>query len=395
MKKRLIFLYSHPIQYFAPLSRKLAQSDEFEVLVCYCSDYGVKAYQDREFNRTVQWDIPLLEGYESIFLKNYKRNGGIEKGFFGLINLGILKVLRQQPKSYIIVHGWGYLTQLLTLVVGRAYGHTVCLRGESPLSHEAQYNDKQRQRRKRFFQHFLFPRIHKFLYIGSQNKAFYKKYGVQEDQLIFAPYSIDNERFSAAYEQYKDQQAALRTSLKLPLDQRIFLFSGKFIDKKRPMDLLRAFANLAPENAHLVFVGDGPLRPDMEAFIADQQLQNVTLTGFVNQTVIPQYYAIADVFVMCSQEGETWGLSTNEAMNFALPLVLSDLTGSSSDLVVEGKNGYVFETGNVNALQEKLAQMLHLSKEDLVQMGQLSKQKIANYSYDVIVEQLVEQLEVV
>lgn len=392
MKKRLILLYSHPIQYFAPLSRTLAQSDEFEVLVCYCSDHGVKAYKDEEFNQTVQWDIPLLEGYESLFLKNYARNPGLDKGFRGLINWGILKVLRQQPKSYVMVHGWGYVTTVLTLLAARAYGHTVCLRGESPLSHEAQYSPKQLKRRKRFFKHFLFPRIDKFLYIGSQNKAFYQHYGVKEEQLVFAPYSIDNERFGNAYEQYKDQKENLRQELNLPLDKRILLFSGKYIDKKRPMDLLRAFAQLKAQNAHLVFVGDGPLREEMEAFLQSKNLSNITLTGFVNQSVIPKYYAIADVFVMCSQEGETWGLSTNEAMNFALPLVLSNLTGSSSDLVVEGKNGYVFPTGEVEALCEKLEQILVLSEEELQKMGAFSKNLIPKYSYETIVEELAKSL---
>ncbi|MEM8526293.1 MAG: glycosyltransferase family 4 protein [Bacteroidota bacterium] len=392
MKKRLILLYSHPIQYFAPLSRALAKSDEFEVLVCYCSDHGVKAYEDEEFNQTVQWDIPLLEGYESLFLKNYARNPGISKGFRGLINWGILKVLRQQPKSFVMVHGWGYLTTVLTLLVARAYGHTVCLRGESPLSHEAQYSPKQLKRRKRFFQHLLFPRIDKFFYIGSQNKAFYQHYGVKEEQLIFAPYSIDNERFGKAYEQYKDQKRSLREELNLPLEKRIFLFSGKYIDKKRPMDLLRAFAQIKTENAQLVFVGDGPLREEMETFIAEKNLSNITLTGFVNQSVIPKYYAIADVFVMCSKEGETWGLSTNEAMNFALPLVLSDLTGSSSDLVVKGKNGYVFPTGDITALCEKLEWMLAHSEEELQAMGAYSKQLIPRYSYETIVKELSKAL---
>ncbi|MEL6717740.1 MAG: glycosyltransferase, partial [Bacteroidota bacterium] len=100
----------------------------------------------------------------------------------------------------------------------------------------------------------------------------------------------------------------------------------------------------------------------------------------------------ADLFVMCSQEGETWGLSTNEAMNFALPLVLSDLTGSSSDLVVEGKNGYVFPTGKVEALREKLELMLSFSDEKLLEMGAFSKQLIPKYSYDTIVKELASKL---
>ena len=46
---------------------------------------------------------------------------------------------------------------------------------------------------------------------------------------------------------------------------------------------------------------------------------------------------------MASSFGETWGLSVNEAMNFKLPIVVSNLTGSSSDLVCSNKNGYTFE----------------------------------------------------
>lgn len=388
MKRNIIYLYSHPIQYFAPLSRKLAQSEAFDVLVCYCSDYGVKAYQDKEFNQVIQWDIPLLEGYTSKFLKNKARNPGIGKGFFGLMNWEILKVLRTQPKSYIIVHGWGYFTNVLTLLMGKFYGHTVCLRGESPLNQELLNSPRKIGIRKFLFRRLLFPRISKFLYIGAQNKAFYQFYGIKEDQLIFAPYSIDNERFSQAYETYKDAKLELRKELNLPADRRIFLFSGKYIDKKRPLDLLAAFAQLNDPNAQLVFVGDGELRTEMEAFIKSQNVQNVTLTGFVNQTVIPKYYAIADVFVMCSQVGETWGLSTNEAMNFALPLILSDLTGSSSNLVEEGVNGYVFKMGDIPALAEKMRLMMQHTPEHLQQMGARSKTLIKTYSYDTIVASL-------
>jgi len=43
----------------------------------------------------------------------------------------------------------------------------------------------------------------------------------------------------------------------------------------------------------------------------------LTLTGFINQSSIPSYYAVGDVFSLCALtwEGETWGLSINEAMS--------------------------------------------------------------------------------
>ncbi|MEM1326779.1 MAG: glycosyltransferase family 4 protein [Bacteroidota bacterium] len=388
MKKKLIFLYSHPIQYVAPLMRYLAESNHFDVLVLYCSDHGAKAYRDKEFNQELKWDIPLLEGYNSIFLKNSKKDGGIDQGFLGLSNYEVLKVLKQQPPSYVIVHGWNYLTHFLTLLNAHKYGHKICLRAESPMSHEQQYSPRKSRLRQLIFGRLLFPKIDYFLYIGQQNKAFFQHYGVPSSKLIFAPYTIDNQRFIDNYKKYKDQKQALTSSFNLLSDRPVILFCGKYISKKRPMDLLLAFAQLPEGMAQLVFVGEGELRSEMEAFITEHQLTDVTLTGFINQSEIPKYYALADVFVMCSQEGETWGLSTNEAMNFALPLVLSDLTGSSDDLVQDGKNGFRFRTGDVDALRDCLSRLLEMPKKDREAMGEVSRQLVQQYSFETIAEEL-------
>src|SRR5207244_8617547 len=137
-------------------------------------------------------------------------------------------------------------------------------------------------------------------------------------------------------------------------NEKIILYSGKYINKKRPLDVLKAFMALNKPDYWLIMVGEGELRKEMEALIRDNNVRNVILTGFVNQSVIPEYYAISDVFVMCSDIGETWGLSVNEAMNFNLPVVISDLTGCSYDLVYDGINGYTYKTGDVNDLAVKL-----------------------------------------
>ena len=53
-------------------------------------------------------------------------------------------------------------------------------------------------------------------------------------------------------------------------------------------------------------MGDGYLRDVMEEVINKNKLSNVTLTGFVNQSSVSKYYALSDVFIMCSGLGETW-----------------------------------------------------------------------------------------
>jgi len=116
-------------------------------------------------------------------------------------------------------------------------------------------------------------------------------------------------------------------------------------------------------------------------------MQNVLLTGFINQSEMPYYYAIADVFVMCSGPGETWGLAVNEAMNFSKPVIVSDTCGSSADLVQPGINGYVFEEGNINKLTAYLKQLLE-NDELRNKMGAASGSIIQNYSIQKIVNNI-------
>src|SRR5918993_294520 len=98
--KNIIFLNSHPVQYFAPLYKFLNEHN-LATKAWYCSDESIKGGLDVQFGVQVKWDIPLLEGYESVFLKNYSWKPSHFKGFFGLMNFGVLRQLSSEPKSII------------------------------------------------------------------------------------------------------------------------------------------------------------------------------------------------------------------------------------------------------------------------------------------------------
>jgi glycosyltransferase involved in cell wall biosynthesis len=100
-------------------------------------------------------------------------------------------------------------------------------------------------------------------------------------------------------------------------------------------------------------VGDGVLRDDLESYIKSNSLCNVYITGFVNQGQISKYYAICDLFVLCSVS-ETWGLSVNEAMCFSKPVIVSSQCGCAEDLVKEGLNGFKLFTTTDEELTEKM-----------------------------------------
>jgi glycosyltransferase involved in cell wall biosynthesis len=91
---------------------------------------------------------------------------------------------------------------------------------------------------------------------------------------------------------------------------------------------------------------------------------------------------------MCSEQGETWGLAVNEAMNFSLPIIISDMVGCSDDLVTPGLNGWTYKCGDIAGLTKSLEECLSLEKEKLQEMGKTSRLMIDNYSFEVIANQL-------
>src|SRR5207302_2015581 len=99
-------LVSHPIQYQAPLLRRLSEQPDIDLTVLFCSDLSVREYRDEGFGTTVKWDVPLLDGYRYEFLPRW--GGDRRLSFLSPINFGIRERLRRQRYDVLWVHGWGY-----------------------------------------------------------------------------------------------------------------------------------------------------------------------------------------------------------------------------------------------------------------------------------------------
>src|ERR1700761_7422157 len=238
--KKVTYFLSHPIQYFSPLLKMLALSADLDVY--YFSDASITGKGDRGFGQAVQWDTPLLNGYRYRFLRNFSRRTALDNHFLDAVNPGVIGILWKTRSSVVIVNGWTYSSTLLTIVFGRLFGKKVWLRAENPLNQELTKRSVVLFGKKLFLKHLLFRLfVSKCLYIGKESKAFFEYYGVTSDRLAYNPYAVDNDAFRQQYLQLKEDPAAVRTRLSLPADKKIILFSGKYIPKKRPMDLLRAF----------------------------------------------------------------------------------------------------------------------------------------------------------
>jgi glycosyltransferase involved in cell wall biosynthesis len=385
---RLAVVASHPIQYQAPLFRALAARPEIDLTVLFCCDWGLKSYDDKGFGRELKWDVPLLDGYRSEFLPNVSPKPSPSR-FWGLINPGVVRRLRAGGFDALWVHGWAKFTDWLAMLTAFASGVPVLLRGETTLLPRL---PAWKAMAKRAILTQLFHRVSAFLAIGRYNAEFYRAYGVPKEKIFHVPYTVDNDFFLAQAERYLPEKIALKRMVGIPDDLPVILFCGKLTAVKRPMDLLKAFGEVSrTRRAGLIYVGDGPLRPQLEAYAREQHLQDVYFMGFQNQTKLPRFYAVADVFVLPSGF-EPWGLVVNEAMCFGLPVIVSDQVGAGGDLVQNGVNGFTYSVGEVAILAEQVAVLL--TETTLAgKMGQGSHELITRWSQREAVQGILACLE--
>jgi len=227
------------------------------------------------------------------------------------------------------------------------------------------------------------------LYIGKANREFYESHGVRPSRLFPAPYCVENERFSDCSARWRGRKAELRKRLGIPTASVCFLFSGKLIPKKHPLELLQAFENVVLQGApaHLLVVGDGQLRLQCEQYVREHRL-SVTFAGFVNQSQIAEWYAAADCLVLPSDSGETWGLVVNEAMACGCPALVSDQVGCAVDLIVEQETGRTFRFGDWRQLADRMLELAH-APFLLRSMGEAARRHIAAYSPQAAAEGIV------
>jgi glycosyltransferase involved in cell wall biosynthesis len=385
---RLAVLASHPIQYQAPLYRALAKSPEIDLMVLFCSNWGLKTYRDEGFGQELKWDIPLLDGYRSEFLPNVSPSPNLT-GFWGLINPAVVRRLREGKFDAIWIHGWSRFTDWLVMLTAFALGIPVLLRGETNL---LPMLPRWKRILKRAVLTRLFKKVSGFLAIGRYNTEFYKAYGVPKEKIFHVPYAVDNVFFISKAKELLPKKIELKEKFGIPADLPVILFSGKLTAVKRPMDLLQAYAQVLKDvKCALIFVGNGPLRSELEAYARQLRLENVYFMGFQNQTELPTFYTMADVFVLPSGF-EPWGLVVNEAMCFGLPVIVSDQVGAGGDLVREGINGHVFPAGDITILTNRLKQVVS-NRGTRRRMGEESSGIIKKWSCEEGVDQILKGME--
>jgi len=342
---RLLVVTTHPIQYTAPWYRALAADPSLDVAVVYFRELGRRA-QGQGFGEAFAWDLPLRDGYRSRVLD-------VAKGFTTLPTLlrRLWHATRQVRPDAALVTGWDEIGLAAAYPILLLMGVPIIVRGDSNAL-------RVRPWLTRLIHRGLLRLASAAVIVGASNRAFYLANGLPEERLFPGAHFVESERMLAMAERFAPQRAALRQQPGFSDRDFVFCFVGKHVPFKRPLLLVEAAAKVRARGwpVALLFAGSGELT-DAIARRAASLAVPAFFSGFLNQTELWRAYVPADAFVLPSTDRETWGLVTNEAMLFGLPVIVSDRVGCGPDLVRDGVTGYCF-AGGADALADAMERLV-------------------------------------
>lgn len=344
---RVLLLCTHPVQYAAPVFRRMANHPKLDILVAYCSLQGAEPALDSDFGVDIAWDVPLLDGYPWVHVPNRSPRPGLDR-FFGLLNPGIWKLSRGGRFDAVVTYtGYRYATFWIAAAAAKLAGIPHLFATDA---HELAA--RIRRRWKTVLKRLAWPwllRIPEMVIVPSSGGvALMHSMGVPEEKIVLTPYAVDNDWWLA--KSNRVDRAKVRARWGIPEQAAVALFCGKLQPWKRPVDVIQAFARASVPGSYLALAGEGPMRRELESAAHSLGISDrVRFLGFLNQSALPETYRSADLFVLPS-EYEPFGVVVNEAMLCACPVAVSDQVGARHDLISPGENGFVFPVGDIEAL---------------------------------------------
>src|SRR6266404_462183 len=354
---RVLVIASHVVQYASPLFQLLSADPRMEILVAYCTLQGAERGWDPEFGIEVQWDQPLLEGYQWKYLPNRSLRPGIGR-FFGLLNPSLWRQIRSGDFDAVVIYtGYMYASFWIAVAAAKSRRIPVLLSSDS-----TGLRTKDGSKWKSWLKPFILRRVYRtcdvLLASSPAITNFAVSLGMPPERIVQVQSDMYKEEWQSRAAKFDRRE--IRKSWNIPENAPVVLFCGKLQAWKRPLDLITAFASAQVSGAYLVIAGEGPLRGEVERAVAALGIQElVKLLGFVNSTHLPGCYVASDLLVLPSRyDGSP--LVVPEAMFTGIPVILSDTIVGRAAMIRPGKSGYLFRCGDT----EELARLLRKTLSD-------------------------------
>ncbi len=279
---------------------------------------------------------------------------------FGALNKGLIKIVRES--DVIIIGGYEQPTYSLLNLLAKIYKKPTILLFDGTAPSRIQNCKKN----WKYLIKLLLVRQFSAFWINGKisNQYFTKCFNVDKKKVFNQYLTIDGTHYKNNIFQKDGVKTEIRKQLNIPQSEKVIIYSGRFIERKRVPDIIKCLGKLKSENRYqsitLLLIGDTN-QEKISEYTSLSQTAGVTalFSGFIEQEQLYKYYFASDLLVLPSYD-EPWGLVVNEALYSEIPVLISNDCGVALDLVVEQKNGYVFACGNINDMSSKMVQALAL-----------------------------------
>lgn len=362
---RLAFLTNIPAPYKTPRLNALDDRDGVKLKVFYA---GTETSRHRyEHLPEMRYEHETFPAFTISFL-----------GREAILNRGVLSALRKFEPDAIVAGGWNYSASLLALLYSKVNRVPMGVLSEN-LSQESWLS--------KGLLRAILPAFDVCFAASSQAKQNLVEHGASKSETYVLPYCIDVESFRSSLS--REKQTQLENTLEVE-DENVVLYVGLLEERKGIDDLITAISEV--DETHLLIAGYGPLREKLEAQAEAEAQDSVTFLGNVPNQELPNYYAIADVFVLPSRK-EPWGLVLNEAMACGTPVVTTNVSGAVSNLVLDEETGLVVPPDDPFELATAIRRILFDEElaERLREGGLRASDEYVPERYAELIHEIIEQ----
>ncbi len=322
--KRIVFLYSELANYF---------------LVC------LKHFQKLTNSKIIVIHWPINK--EAPFELDLKINDVVFYDKSKLENSKLVSIVANHNPQLIYCSGW---IDKEYLKICKAYKKIIPV--VSGL--DTQWNGNIKQYLHSFLSPFTIKRAFSHLWIaGPPQLKYAKKLGFSDDKILNGVYSADTPFFETVYHQNKSKK-----EINPP---KRFVFVGRYLEFKGIFDLWQAFIHTFKHQDHeweLWCLGTGDL---WEKRMNHPKIKHL---GFVQPSQMNVVLEQTSVFVLPSHF-EPWAVSLHEFVSAGFPIIASNKVGSTAVFLKDGKNGFIFESGNVDALTQCFLKFINMPTTQL------------------------------
>ena len=379
-KKKFIIINSHPVNYHIQIYRKIYQFPNIHSEVYFLLDPFKKKPLEKDWPMKFKEEKEyLLSGYDFKFVSNLSIKK--ENTLLGCLNISIIYHIFKSKPDYILLFGWNNLIPLFVLFTKIFLRSKLVIRGESDnigSKHDLKYFFKKK------YLSFLFKFFNNFTYSYEKNKKYFLERGVSQKNLISFPCSVDNERYKLIYSNLP-KKSILIEGLNLQHFKKIFLFCGRLDERKRILSLVNTFIKIDNKDIALLIIGDGSQKDNLINKI--KNIENILYFGFKDILDTTKFYKLSDYLILNSLKDPS-PKTVNEAMNFKTIPLISSNCGTANDMIVDGINGFTFDTFNERELINKINKLSKLSNQEVREIQQNIDKTLDNWNVNTGIDNL-------